>query len=346
MTRQFCKPHCLPQINTVLECQSSDTKICCIELNLELTGCDADYGDDLTYDGLHTYQAGDVDCNPTAFTAVGYNRSGSAMWSTQGGENVPYRCLGDFWVLATPNYIIAVEWFSRCDSNIVDMVVWTQMEYRFGGVSWLQGPRYLVGYLETTADWYLSVPLTIPCAVKYTNWPPNNVSVPMSQFYEYNEIIDCGRVTSLSVNLNCPAAPCDGYPCYPSCVINMCDGNVNASLLFWNLDCDGSTGDHDGQFTWGGTGGGSGSDQFQAADWPSSVGLGTPTIECVSGNLVLDNVPIFGGTYGPFTMSPDCTDGEYSWTYTFTDPAGGGSGGGPGEFCILTIYTNNSGALP
>lgn len=126
--------------------------------------------------------------------------------------------------------------------------------------------------------------------------------------------------------------------CWDDCILTECpEGNVAAQLLFWDLECDGSTGTHSGQFDWGGTGGGSGSEQYSAGDWPFG---GVPTISCVDGIPTLDNLTLFGVTYGPLSLSLICVGGNASWRKSFEDPAGGGSGGGPGEICWLRIYTN------
>jgi hypothetical protein len=142
-----------------------------------------------------------------------------------------------------------------------------------------------------------------------------------------------------------PGDECEPYNCYPLCVANTCPDNpdiVNASILFWNLDCSGGTGDHDGQFEYNPIGGGSSEDTYTAGDWPFT---GVPTIYCDGTDIALDDLDLFGVTWGPIVMTLECVEGEASWSYVFTDPAGGGSGGGPAETCTLTIFTNNGGGL-
>jgi len=133
---------------------------------------------------------------------------------------------------------------------------------------------------------------------------------------------------------------CEPYDCYPLCVANTCPDDpetVNYSILFWHLECDGGSGEHSGQFDTPTEGSGG---TYQAGDWPFT---GTPSISCVGGVPTLDNVTLFGVDFDPISMTLECVDGEAVWTHTFVDPAGGGSGGGPGESCLLTIFTNNGG---
>ena len=169
-----------------------------------------------------------------------------------------------------------------------------------------------------------------------TTWADSGFTVAIDATHEWRvfKVADCDD-----------PGGCTPYNCWPLCVANTCPDDpetVNASILFWNLDCGSGTGDHDGQFEYNPIGSGSFEDIYTAGDWPFT---GVPTIHCDGTDIVLGDLDLFGVTWGPIVMTLECVDGEASWSHVFTDPAGGGSGGGPAETCTLTIFTNNGGGL-
>jgi len=313
--------------------ERTEVLVCCARVAVETTGCSPS--------DTYAVSKGTSDCDKTTDTLAGTNFTGSiiGLAADDTGKSLfeMYSCLTG---ITSSSLLGALKcyWYPECDSDVVHFYVYTGVNIASSGRDDSDTGAYLVGYLQTTRDWYLSVPLTIPCAEIGVNWPSATLPEPHHRFYEMLEIPDCAKVNTIQLSTPCPPVPCDPYDCFPVCIANTCgtDPTVNYSLIFWHLECDGSSGEHSGQFDipTGGSGG-----TYQAGDWPFT---GVPEIECVSGVPTL-TFNLFGVDYTEsLTLTCDSA-GEVSWSKLYVDPAGGGSGGGPGEACTLTLFTNNAG---
>lgn len=211
---------------------------------------------------------------------------------------------------------MGLQWTYDIQTNLVTVYSVS----RTGGGSW--GVTGTLFAISPTGEWIGdTIPLTL--------WATTIAGPPVTD-------VAVGRVSGCNDTDWDPL--CEAYACFPKCVANVCTRDletVNYSILFWHLECDGGSGEHSGQFDAPTEGSGG---TYQAGDWPFT---GTPTISCVDGVPTI-SFTLFGVDY-TLPMTLNCSGGEASWVTTLTDPAGGGSGGGPGESCVLTIFTNNGG---